>query len=232
MVDDSIFNFTIPKQPPGKPISVEEAERLLLEKLEKCEGEFQDALWHLAFFYSKTGQQPVAQKYVERLIASTDDPEKRAGAYLGLGQLMEQMNNYEAAIFYYSQAFSLEPENNPTWYLINNNLGFCLNQFGRFTEAEGYCRSAIKINPARHNAYKNLGISLAGLGQYAEAARNYINALRTNAADPRALELLEQLYADHPEITGEIPDIESQIQACQEAVKTVEEVRNKLNGPK
>jgi tetratricopeptide (TPR) repeat protein len=232
MVDDSTFNFSIPKQPPGKPISVEEAERLLLEKLEKCEGEFQDALWNLVIFYSRTDQQPVAQKYIERYIAITDDPEKRAGAYLGMGQLMEQMNNYEAAISYYSQAFSLEPENNPTWYLINNNLGYCLNQFGRFTEAEGYCRSAIKIDPARQNAYKNLGISLASQGHFAEAARNFIKALRANVADPRALKLLEELFTEHPEIKGEIPDIETQIQTCQEAVKAVEEVRNKLNGSK
>jgi tetratricopeptide (TPR) repeat protein len=231
MMDNSTFNFTIPKQPPGKPISAEEAEHLLLEKLKKSEGEFQDAIWDLAYFYSRTGQQPVAQKYLERFIAITDDPEKRAGAYLGLGQLMEQVNNYEAAISFYSQAFSLEPENTPTWYLINNNLGYCLNILGRSAEAESYCRHAIEIDPERHNAYKNLGIALANQEHFAEASLNFIKALRANAADPRALKLLEQVFSEHPEIAGEIPDIEAQIRRCQEAVKAVGEVRNKMSKP-
>ena len=230
MSDEKSFNYTIPKQPRGKPISVDEAERLMLKKMKKSENEFLDSLWDLAYFYSRTGEQQVAQKYVERFIANSDDPEKRAEAYLALGQLMEQMKDYEAAITLYSHAFSLEPENTPTWYLINNNLGYCLNQFDRFAEAEGYCRSAIKIDPERHNAYKNLGVSLAGLGQYAEAARNFIKALRANVADPRALKLLEQLFGEHPEIAGEIPDIEAQIQRCQEAVKAIVEYMEPTQG--
>jgi tetratricopeptide (TPR) repeat protein len=230
MVDDSTFNFMIPKPPKGERITEDEAEQLLLEKLEKCEGVFQNVLWDLAYFYSRTGRQPVALKYLDRFIATTDDPEKHAGAFLGLGHLMEQMENFEAAISFYSKAFSLEPENTPTWYLINNNLGYCLNILGRSGEAESYCRSAVKIDPERYNAYKNLGISFANQGHYAEAARNYIQATRVNAGNMRALLLLEQLFAEQPEIVEEIPDIEAQIQRCQEAVRAVAEVRNKMNG--
>jgi tetratricopeptide (TPR) repeat protein len=232
MSDNEIFNFAIPKQPNLTPISAEEAEHLMLENLKKREGQFQEALWDLAYFYSKTGQQQAAQNYIERFIANADDPEKRAGAYLALGQLMEQMNDFETAITFYSHALSLEPVHTPTWYLINNNLGYCLNQFGRYAEAENYCRDAIKIDPERQNAYKNLGISLAGQGLNAEAARNYIRAVQANAADPRALDLLEQLYKDHPEISNEIPDIEIQIQTCQEAVRAIAKVRKKMNEEK
>jgi tetratricopeptide (TPR) repeat protein len=229
MTENDNFNFTIPKQPEGKPISAEEAERMLLEKLDKCEAEFHDALWDLAYFYSKTGRQPLAQKFLERLIAITEDPEKQAGCYLGLGQLMEQMGNFEAAIAFYSQAFSLEPVNTPTWYFINNNLGYSLNQLSRFKEAEGYCRSAIRIDPERQNAFKNLGISLAGQGQFVEAARNYIMGVRANAADGRALRLLEELFAEHPELAAEIPDIAEQIQECRKAVDAVAELQRKMN---
>jgi tetratricopeptide (TPR) repeat protein len=230
MAVDKTFRFAIPKQPDLKPISAEEAERLMLQQLEKSRNEFQQALWDLAYLYSRTGQQQVAQGYIDRYLANADDPEKQAGAYLALGQLMEQMNDYEAAISFYRHAFSLEPENTPAWYFINNNLGYCLNQLDRFSEAEMFCRGAIKIDPQRHNAYKNLGVSLTGQGKCADAARNFVQALRANAADPRALKLLEQLFDDHPEITGEIPDIEAEIRACQEAVKAVEEVRRKMNG--
>jgi tetratricopeptide (TPR) repeat protein len=229
MTDDETFRIPLPQQPQGIPISVEESERLLLERLDQREREYENALWELARFYSKTRRQQVALKYVARLIANSDDPEKRAGYYLALGQLMEQMQDYEAAISFYSQAFSLEPENTSTWYLINNNLGYCLNHFGRSEEAESYCRTAIEIDPDRHNAYKNLGVALVSQGQYAEAALNFIRATRANAGDARALKLLEQLFVEHAEIAGEIPDIETQIQKCQEAVRAASEIHRRMS---
>jgi len=229
MTDDERFNFTVPKQPEGKRVSQEEAERFLLEKLEKAGADDESTLQELAYFYSMTGREQIALKYLERLIANTADPEKRAWYYLKIGANMEGLENYKAAISFYSQAFSLEPEDTLTWYLINNNLGYCLNQYGRFAEAEGYCRSAIKIDPVRHNAYKNLGVALAGQGQYAEAARNFIKATRAEARDARALKHLEQLLIEHPEIAIEIPDIEVQIQKCREAVQFVLELYKKTN---
>jgi len=222
------FNFALPRQPDLKPVSAEEAERILLERLAKAGSDHLDAIWDLACFYSQAGQYPIAQAYMERYLRTTDDPEKQAGAYLGLGQTMERMKEYEAAIGFYSRALSLEPTNTPTWYLINNNLGFCLNLFERFEDAENYCRVAIGIDPERPNAYKNLGISLAGQGRYAEAARDYIRATRVQAADGRALKLLEQLFQDHPEIAGEIPDIQDQIEQCRQAVRMVAELQNRL----
>jgi tetratricopeptide (TPR) repeat protein len=226
--NEECFSFSVPSQPQGKRISAEEAERLLLERLKCCEEDLLSVLSDLAYFYSTTGRQRQAQAYLERYISNTDDPEKRAGCYLGLGQLMEQMRDYESAISFYSRAFVLEPESTRTWYLIHNNLGFCLNHFERYSEAEGYCRSAIKIDPSRHNAYKNLGVSLAGQGDYANAAENLIRATKANASDGRALKLLEQLFAEHPEIKAEMPEIEERIQACRTAVKAVDEFRQQI----
>ena len=228
MSNEECFSFAIPSQPQGKRISAEEAERLLLERLKCREEDFLSVLWDLAYLYGTAGRQRQAQAYLERYIANTDDPEKRAGCYLRLGQLTEQMRNYESAISFYSRAFVLEPENTGTWYLIHNNLGFCLNHFGRHSDAEGYCRSAIKIDPSRHNAYKNLGVSLAGQGDFANAAENLIRATKANASDGRALKLLEQLLVEHPEVKAEIPDIEERIQVCRAAVKAVVEIRQQI----
>jgi tetratricopeptide (TPR) repeat protein len=211
--------------PQGRKISAEEAERLLLERLKSRESDFLDVHWELACFYSKTGRQELAQTCLERYVANTNGPEKRAGCYLALGQLMEQMRDFESAIFFYSRAFAIEPENNGTWYLIHNNLGFCLNHFGRYSEVEGYCQNAIKIDPSRSNAFKNLGVSLAGQGDYARAAGSFIAATKANAADGRALKLLERLLAEHPEVETKMPDIEEQIQGCRRAVTAVAEIR-------
>jgi tetratricopeptide (TPR) repeat protein len=187
-------------------------------------------LLQLIEFYCNSGEWLKALKYLSRLMDSNDDPEKQAGYLLEMGGNMEKLTDYEVAILFYSKALSLEPVGTLLWYLINNNLGYCLNQQSRFADAEGYCRSAIQIDPERHNAYKNLGVSLAGQEQYVEAARYLIQATCMNINDPRALKLLEQLILDHPEITGEIPDIKVQIQKCQEQVQAISEARKKVNG--
>lgn len=182
-------------------------------------------MWELTKLYSRTGRQALALEYVERLKASTDDPERQAGFYLAAGQLLEQMGDFTSAVLAYSQALRMEPARTLTWYLIHNNLGYSLNQLGRFSEAEAYCRAAIAIDPQRCNAYKNLGVALEGQGQLAEAARQYVRAVRANSADPRALRQLEKLVKLHPELTQEMPELGTELQQCQAAVKAVSDLR-------
>jgi len=215
--DPSLLNaFYI--EPDGSIVSLEEAEKMLLTNLKKCEDAMESTVLDLVLLYCRLGQQEIAMQYLERLIAATVDPEKKAQYFLRMGQLMEQIRDYEGAITFYTQAFSLEPANNTVWYFINNNLGFCLNHFNRHVEAEPYCRAAIMIDPIRQNAYKNLGISLEGQGKFTQAAELYIKAVAVNPADPRAFYLLEDLVRQHQEIEFELPDIWIKIEKCREAV--------------
>jgi tetratricopeptide (TPR) repeat protein len=226
MADDNAFRSSLSDAPRRTPLSVEEAERLLLARLQACApGELDDCLWQLARFYSQTGRQEIALQYLERLRSVVTDSEKLAQSYLAMGQMMEQLDDFAAAAQYYSQGLSLEPSNSLTWYLINNNLGYSLNQLGKYAEAEAYCRAAISIDPQRYNAYKNLGVAREGLGQRAQAAQSFIQAVKANAADPRALQHLEKLVAGHPELLVEIPDLTEQVQRCREAVRTTRAVR-------
>lgn len=224
------FRFSLPNTADGKCVSAEEVENTLLRRLKEHESNPDEALWELARFYSVTGRQRIALSYMERLIPRTDDPERKAACFLALGQLMEQIKDYESAMSCYGRAFSLEPVNGQTWYFINNNLGYCLNHFGRYKEAEPYCRTAIQIDPERHNAYKNLGISLEGQGQFAAAARCFIEAVQANAADPRALSHLEELLARHPEISCGMPDVHDELLKCRQAVHTAAHIRVGLIG--
>ena len=80
--DQDGFSFSLRSQPQGRRISAEDAERLLLERLKRCERDFLSVLSDLAYFYSATGRQRQAQAYLERYVANTDDPEKRAGCII------------------------------------------------------------------------------------------------------------------------------------------------------
>ena len=195
MMGNWLFRFTKPDVLPAgsKLVAADEAEKQLLSQLKTKQRPEEDVRWDLSRLYSYTKHHEQAFAEVQRLVQMAETLEKKAQCYLAMGQLMEQMQNFEMAIKYYSQALSLEPINNQTWYFIHNNLGYCLNHFGRYREAQPYCCRAIKIDPLRHNAYKNLGISLEGQGDYANAAKCYIKAVQTNASDPRALRHLEEL---------------------------------------
>lgn len=225
--DDMSFHFfASPVSPDGeRPTAVTEAE--LLEAMRKKEAELAEALWNLAWFYSQVGRQTDALELIERVLQMAVDPERKAACLLTLGQLMEQLQNFPSAMDFYSRAFVMEPACTGTSYLINNNLGFCLNTLGRHQEAEPYCRAAIAIDPDRQNAYKNLGISLEGRQKFRDSAEAYLAAIRANAADGRALGHLESLYRAHPQLAAEIPEFEEKLARCREAVTLVRSLRGR-----
>jgi len=194
-------------------------EQRLQEILRVQEGAFQDAILRLSQFYSRTDRPLLALNYIERLNACTTEPEKKAFCYLSMGQLLEQNRDFEDAISAYSQAYLLEPVNSASWYFIHNNLGCCLNHCERYEEAEKYCREAIRIDPTRYNAYINVGVALEGQEKFADAVRAFITAIKTNSSDTDVLRHLEDLVADHAEISSEIADISEQMEDCREAAR-------------
>jgi tetratricopeptide (TPR) repeat protein len=117
-----------------------------------------------------------AQESCRRLLETDSTPAAIAAFCLSAGEEMERQRNYEAALACYSLAFGLTPGTDDIWYFLHNNLGSCLNLFEKYAEAERYCRRAIAINPARHNAYENLAIALQGQAQYIPAAEQFLKA--------------------------------------------------------
>jgi tetratricopeptide (TPR) repeat protein len=128
-------------------------------------------LWHLAMECHRAGHYAAACEYIDRIVGLVDSPDRKAECFLRMGDAMEHARDYESAQNAYARAFDLPQEQDETWYFLNNNRGYCLNQIGRHLEAEKYCRAAIEIERERHNAHKNLGVALANQGRYAEAAR-------------------------------------------------------------
>jgi len=162
---------------------------------------------------------PAAIEAVQRRLeelSGTVPPETMARRCLVWGVDMESASQFELACAFYSKGISLDPRNSDLRYFLNNNLGYSLNQLGRFTDGEPYCRAAIEINAARHNAYKNLGVSLTGQKRYAEAAVPFVQAARACPADRRALHCLERLVSEVPEVLSLVPDLRSCIEECRE----------------
>jgi tetratricopeptide (TPR) repeat protein len=216
------FRFSIPKPPDGPVIelSAAEAERFLLQRLAESQADPTPALWQLAQFYKINKQHEKALEYLRRLLRRLPDPESKAECVFTMGQAMEQVGDYVAAVRYYKEAFALEPAKTFTWYFINNNLGYSLNMLGRFAEGEDYCRKAIEVDPSRPNGHKNLGMALAGQERYREAAQCFVTATQVNAADPRAFHLLEDLLKQHPELQYEFQDAAD---LCRKAVEVAAE---------
>jgi tetratricopeptide (TPR) repeat protein len=218
MDDEGSLRFLTPGLPKMKDITPNEAEMLLQSRLKETQDHFEDAIWELIGFYSSTGRQDLSRRYLFLLMELTEDPEKRALYWLTLGQIMEEIQDFEKAIDCYKQGYRMEPTSSWVGYFLNNNLGYSMVQIGLFEEAEPYLRAAIEIDPKRHNAYKNLGLSLQGQRKYSEAVNFYLESIRTNPFDPRALKHLEALVDEHPELTTQVPHLIEQFEVSREAV--------------
>ena len=188
--------------PDGEFIPIDDAPRMHAQagKWLRSSREVLEFLAALAQECAAKGNFASAQEYFELLLEDNAAEAVRAYCLLSIGQLQERQENYAAAIDWYRRAFRLRPGADGTWYLLHNNLGYCLNRFGLHQEAEEMCRQAVAIDPSRHNAHKNLGVALEGQGCYAQAAREYLAAARLWPEDPRALRLLRRLTAAHPEL--------------------------------
>ena len=187
-------------RPDERPIPAEAVEAELKARVTACEDALEDAVWQLTRFYSMVGRQEEATSCVTRLLAGMPDPEKRAAVYLALGQLLEQQRRYAEAAAAYATGLEGRPARGKVIYFLHNNRGYCLNQLGQHAEAENYCRAAIAIDPARHNAHKNLGLALAGQGRLVEAAHCRLEADRRCPEDARARRHLAEILAENLEI--------------------------------
>jgi tetratricopeptide (TPR) repeat protein len=186
--------------PDRRPIATEVVEANLRGRVTTCEEALEDAVWQLGRFYSMVGRPREAMTHVTRVLAGTEDLEKRAGGFLALGQLLEQQDQYADAAEMYHQGLEVRPASGRTGYFLHNNRGYCLNQLGRHTEAEVHTRTAIAIDPALHNAHKNLGLALAGQGRLGEAAHCLLEADRRCPEDARARRHLAELFTENPEL--------------------------------
>jgi tetratricopeptide (TPR) repeat protein len=199
-----------------QPLSIEELEKLLFDEQEATPGEKIQWMWRLAQSLKSAGMAELAEEKFRLLLDLVDNLEAKAQIVLALGQMAEQASDYHLAVSFYRQALSMEPADSWTWYYIQNNLGYSLNQLARYEEGETYCRRAIANDPKFPNAHKNLGLALRGQNRLREAAACFIDATNADALDPRATDHLSDLLDQCHTLRDEFA---TALESCKNEVK-------------
>lgn len=196
-----------------KTIAVESAEetpdieKLLLARLEDSRTSEDYFRWMLFVvgFYRGINKIEAAAELLAGFIKVSTDPEQSAHCYLALGQIATDEQRHEAALGHFTAALKLAPKKRKVVYVLHNNVAYCLNALGRFAEGEKYCRKAIEVDWTRASGYRNLGLSLDGQKDIFGAAWALVEAIKADASDQRARNLLEKLLTVHPALAIECP---------------------------
>jgi tetratricopeptide (TPR) repeat protein len=189
------------------PLSEQQAESLLLERLKDTKTEEDHFRWTLFLvgYYRSISKMEAATALLERFVENSNNHEQQAHCQLALGQIATDDQRLEAALSHFRAALDFHPKKKKIAYVLHNNIGYCLNMLGRYIEGEKHCRMAIEIKWKRASGYRNLGVSLQGQGHLAGAAWAFFEAIKAEVSDPRAHALLEKLVAEYPAIAIQCP---------------------------
>ena len=184
-----------------------DTEKLLLARLESSTTHDDYFRWMLFVvgFYRAINKIEAAARLLEDFIKVSQDVEQSAHCYLALGQIATDEQRHDAALDYFTAALAAGPKKRKVLYVLHNNIGYCLNSLGRFSEGEQHCREAIAIDWTRASGYRNLGLSLNGQKNFVGAAWALVEAVKADEADNRARVLLEKLLALHPILGVQCP---------------------------
>jgi tetratricopeptide (TPR) repeat protein len=189
------------------PEPTQETEALLLERLKNSKTEEDYFRWMLFVvgFYRGINKVESATQLLEGYIQLSKNPEQSAHCHLALGQIATDEQRLDHALTHFIAALELAPKKRKVSYVLHNNIGFCLNSLGRFSEGEKYCRRAIELDWIRASGYRNLGVSLQGQGDAVGAAWALAEAVKADSADDRARLLLDKLVATNPQVAIQCP---------------------------
>jgi tetratricopeptide (TPR) repeat protein len=193
--------------PLALPDPTRDTEGLLLERLKNSKSDEDYFRWMLFVvgFYRGINKMESATHLLEGYIQLSKNPEQSAHCHLALGQIATDEKRMDQALEHFTAALELSPKKRKVSYVLHNNIGYCLNNLGRFAEGEKHCRTAIEMDWARASGYRNLGVSLQGQGDLVGATWALSEAVKVDASDTRARQLLDRLLANNPKIAIQCP---------------------------
>lgn len=119
------------------------------------------------------GQLSEAVKAYKAALQLNPDSDR---AQHGLGNVLRQLGDFQAAIPYIQQAIIMQPEVAE----YHNTLGMLFQQKGELEKAITFHRRAINLDPNNAAAFCNLGVALKNLDRGQEAVVAYQQALQIN----------------------------------------------------
>lgn len=184
------------------PEPSQDTEGLLLERLRNSTNAEDYFRWMLFVvgFYRGINKVEAATELLESFIKTSKNVEQSAHCHLALGQIATDEQRLDDALRHFLTALELAPKKQKVAYVLENNVGYCLNQLKRFVEAEQHCRVAIEIDWKRASGYRNLGISLLGQRKSVQAAWALTEAVKLDSTDERAKIILQKILADEPNL--------------------------------
>jgi tetratricopeptide (TPR) repeat protein len=184
-----------------------DTEGLLLQRLKNSSTDEDYFRWMLFVvgFYRGVNKIDAATELLEGFIKASKNPEQSAHCHLALGQIATDEQRLDDALRYFTTALELAPQKQKITYVLHNNIGYCLNQLGRFADGEKHCRQAIDIDWTRASAFRNFGVSLQGQGMLVEAAWALVEAINAECLDNRARAILQKLVAANAEMAVQNP---------------------------
>jgi tetratricopeptide (TPR) repeat protein len=196
--------------PSGFPSPKQETERLLIERLQNSKNEEDYFRWLLfvVAFYRGIEKVDSARALLQLFLETSKDPEQKAHCHLALGQIATDEQHIETALNHFTTALRFNPTKAKVGYVLHNNVSYCLNQLGRYKDAEQHCRMAIEIDGRRASAYRNFGISLEAQKNILAAVWALVEALKVDSADERARDILKKLISENPSLAIQCPWME------------------------
>lgn len=132
---------------------------------------------------SSTSASPLAEQLAEAEQLKTE------------GNDQMRVENFSAAVEFYSKAIQLNPQN--AVYYCNRAAAY--SKLGNYAGAVQDCERAIGIDPNYSKAYGRMGLALASLNKYSEAVSYYKKALELdpdNSTYKDNLQIAEQKMKD------------------------------------
>jgi protein O-mannosyl-transferase len=105
-----------------------------------------------------------------------------AVAHNNMGKYFREGNNYEKAIYHYTEALRINPEGWNTY----SNRGKALFDLGRADEALADLNKSLEINPDFDEALSNRGAVLSSKGMFAESLADLEKAIKINPQNTTA----------------------------------------------
>ena len=119
------------------------------------------------------------QKAIERCEVYIEACPESAVGYTRLGSVAHELGDYNRAIFAFSRALKITPDDKEIW----NNLGYTCFSRGYLERAHECFDKAISLDPSYKHAWYNKGYAYHGADMLEEAVRCYKRAIAIDPAD-------------------------------------------------